>query len=313
MDQTDLSLFKRKPDKYEKTDNIRNERDINCTNLKQFEKQRIISRPTKEDEYRSDNPHAGVALIFNHKYITGERQREGTEKDRDAMEQTLLNYGFDVRVFNDLTWRELNDVLAKTAQEDHSNNDCLVVTVMSHGSEGRIYARDISYPVERLWNSFLGEKCRSLINKPKLFFIQACRGQNLDKHVIYSGVQQAFIEPRVKAADIPPKFRYVIPNTADILIMFSTFEKYSSFRNVENGSWFIQSLCSVLNDAATNEAVSVKGAELLRLLTAVNRKVAYEFQSFSEYEALDQKKEMPNFLSTLTKTFYLRVKNGSTN
>lgn len=92
------------------------------------------------------------------------------------------------------------------------------------------------------------------------------------------------------------------------------FSEYYSFRNVENGSWFIQSLCSVFDEAAANEALySPKGAEFLRLLTAVNRMVAYEYQSNAKYEALNQMKEMPNFLSTLTKTFYLRVKRQNRN
>ncbi|XP_037947129.1 caspase-3-like [Teleopsis dalmanni] len=110
------------------------------------------------------------------------------------------------------------------------------------------------------------------------------------------------------AEEQPTIITYAIPNTADMCVMYSTFEKYFSFRNVENGSWFIQSLCAVLNEARTNEAATAQGAELLRLLTAVNRKVAYEYQSFAKNEALNQMKEMPNFLSTLTKLFYLKVK-----
>lgn len=84
--------------------------------------------------------------------------------------------------------------------------------------------------------------------------------------------------------------------------------EYYSFRNVENGSWFIQSLCDVFIAAARKPEAYDKGSDLLRLLTAVNRKVAYEYQSLAKVEVLNQMKEMPNFLSTLTKTFYLKVK-----
>jgi len=89
---------------------------------------------------------------------------------------------------------------------------------------------------------------------------------------------------------------------------FWYFVEFFSFRNVDDGSWFIQSLCRVLDLAANNEARQSEGADLLRLLTAVNRKVAYEYQSNTKNEALNQMKEMPNFMSTLTKTFQLRVK-----
>lgn len=63
-----------------------------------------------------------------------------------------------------------------------------------------------------------------------------------------------------------------------------------------------------MNEAAESNEAQADGVELLRLLTAVNRKVAYEYQSYSDNELINEKKEMPNFMSTLTKTFYLKVK-----
>lgn len=90
--------------------------------------------------------------------------------------------------------------------------------------------------------------------------------------------------------------------------MNTSLAEYYSFRNVENGSWFIQSLCDVFIEAAKKPEAYNEGSDLLRLLTAVNRKVAYEYQSLAKVEVLNQMKEMPNFLSTLTKIFYLKVK-----
>ncbi|XP_005185424.2 caspase-3 [Musca domestica] len=312
MDESDFSVFKKSSKKkHDKAD------ATTCNNttaahtaddlIPEFEKNVIVSIPTDEDEYRVDNPHIGIALIFNHKEVKGEKQRAGTEKDRDDMQATLLKFGFDVRVYNDLTFAEVTETLKATSKEDHSQNDCLVVVVMSHGLEGKVYARDMAYPVERLWNPFLGQNCKSLIDKPKLFFIQACRGENLEKPVTYTR-----FAPMSRALDATPAkpqpVTYAIPNTADILVMYSTFEKYYSFRNVENGSWFIQTFCEVFNHAAATTALSEKGAELLRLLTAINRLVAYDYQSNAKVEALNQMKEMPNFMSTLTKIFYLHVK-----
>lgn len=59
------------------------------------------------------------------------------------------------------------------AQNDHSQNDCLAVVVLTHGiSSSFIYAKDNPYPVEFLWNSFTADKCRTLAGKPKIFFVQ---------------------------------------------------------------------------------------------------------------------------------------------
>ncbi|XP_034487107.1 caspase-3 [Drosophila innubila] len=304
MDDTDFSLFgtknKHKKDKADAT-------QIAKTPTSEADLKRIIiSRPTNEDSYENC-PRTGVAIILNHKEVKGQKQRVGTERDRDDIQQSLLGFGFDVRPYNDLTFAEINDLLKEVAREDHSQNDCFALVVMSHGSEGKVYAKDMSYPVDRLWNPFLGESCKTLVNKPKLFFVQACRGANLEKAVEFTSfsVMTRDLGP---AAPEPQPVTYAIPSTADMLVFYSTFDKFFSFRNVDDGSWFIQSLCRVLDLAANNEARQPEGAELLRLLTAVNRKVAYEYQSNTKNEALNQMKEMPNFMSTLTKTFQLRVK-----
>ncbi|XP_018789368.1 PREDICTED: caspase-3 [Bactrocera latifrons] len=309
-DETDFDLFsgKKSKAKHDKADAAKvtaQTRDVTPPTS-----QIIQSRPTDEEFYRNTNPYVGVAVIFNHKYVKGQKDRVGTEKDRDTIAETLSLYGFDVRVFNDLTFEKVDAQLKAIAKEDHSENDCFVLVVMSHGAEGRIFASDMSYPVERLWQPFLGDNCKSLINKPKIFFLQACRGERLDKPVVFSefSVMTRQIGGPSQAEEIPPVITYAIPNTADMLVMYSTFEKYYSFRNVENGSWFIQSLCDVFIAAARKPEAYDQGSDLLRLLTAVNRKVAYEYQSLAKVDVLNQMKEMPNFLSTLTKTFYLRVK-----
>lgn len=57
---------------------------------------------------------------------------------------------------------------------DHTDNDCLVIAVLSHGEHGIIYAKDGVYKPESLWTPFTADKCQTLAGKPKLFFIQVC-------------------------------------------------------------------------------------------------------------------------------------------
>ena len=66
----------------------------------------------------------------------------------------------------------MNVLLFLAAQSDHSDCDCFVLTVLSHGEMGIIYARDVAYKPESLWTPFTGDKCRTLAGKPKLFFLQ---------------------------------------------------------------------------------------------------------------------------------------------
>lgn len=64
------------------------------------------------------------------------------------------------------------------AAQDHSKTDVLMVFVSSHGDEGGcISAGDEDYCLQDLMNLFTSEQCPTLMDKPKLFFIQACRGK----------------------------------------------------------------------------------------------------------------------------------------
>jgi hypothetical protein len=58
------------------------------------------------------------------------------------------------------------------AEEDHSDCDCFLLAVLSHGEMGFIYSRDAPYKPESLWKPFTADKCPTLAGKPKLFFFQ---------------------------------------------------------------------------------------------------------------------------------------------
>lgn len=59
---------------------------------------------------------------------------------------------------------------------NHTENDALVVCVLSHGTLGNLACRETVYDVNTLWAYFTDEQVPSLAGKPRLFFIQACRG-----------------------------------------------------------------------------------------------------------------------------------------
>ncbi|XP_017490840.1 PREDICTED: caspase-3-like [Rhagoletis zephyria] len=303
MDEQDIFFFgSKKTEKTQSTSKLQAEADNSSATKNQV----IISRPTAEVDYKTNNPNTGLAIVLNHKYLRGQTIRKGTEKDRSDVTSALENYGFEVRVYNDLKVGKISKLLKSVAAEDHSQSDCFVLVAMTHGDKGRICAADEFYSTEELWEPFLGQNCPTLLDKPKLFFIQACRGKRVDQPVMMTVMSRSGFDS-FERANIPVT-AYAIPTTADMLVMYSTFEDHYSFRHSLNGSWFIQSLCSVLNEAALDDKAKTEGVELLRLLTAVNRKVAYEYQSYHVQEMFDQKKEMPNFMSTLTKTFHLKVK-----
>ena len=48
-------------------------------------------------------------------------------------------------------------ILEKLSNEDHSNSDCILLVVLSHGDSEILYAEDTVYPRSKLWRYFTDE------------------------------------------------------------------------------------------------------------------------------------------------------------
>lgn len=62
--------------------------------------------------------------------------------------------------------------VVSVAKEDHSNNNCFVCAILSHGDLGIVYGTDGVIQLDMLINPFKGKQCASLLGKPKVFIIQ---------------------------------------------------------------------------------------------------------------------------------------------
>lgn len=160
---------------------------------------------------------------------------------------------------------------------------------MTHGTEqGQLGALDGHFSSNILFDHFLSDRCKALVGKPKLFFVQACRGSKHD-------------EGKIDQADAmrSPAGIMTFPSDADQLIMYSTAEGFVSWRNNVNGSYFIQELCKQLGANHKDDLVSI--------LTVVSRKVAINaiLTDAKGYDAYA--KQMPIVVSSLTKDIYFPV------
>jgi len=110
--------------------------------------------------YNMNHPKRGRALIFNHENFEPNlelKARSGTAIDRDILCIRLRELDFEVSYFDDLTYFGLIIEIEKLASEDHSDRDCLLIALMSHGDDGILYARDQQYKPERLWSYFTSD------------------------------------------------------------------------------------------------------------------------------------------------------------
>ncbi|XP_060881382.1 caspase-1-like isoform X4 [Metopolophium dirhodum] len=262
--------------------------------------QEIVMPVTKDATcYNMDHEYRGIAVIINNDIFDSHNlaERQGSWKDVEELEKMFYRLDFNVMVWNNLYHEELTHHLNELANADHSQNDCLAIVVLTHGvSQSFVYARDNPYPVEFLWNSFTADKCLTLAGKPKLFFVQACRGERLDPGITLRKETKTEVDSSTAS--------YKIPKHADFLITFSTYDGYYSFRHPENGTWFIQSLCSEMNKHDHSKS------DLLGIMTRVSRRVALDHESYNPDEPwLHKQKQIPTIHSMLIRDVFFKPKN----
>ncbi|KAL3321153.1 Caspase-3 [Cichlidogyrus casuarinus] len=244
----------------------------------------------------TDGPKRGICLIFNHHEFdkkTGQSRRDGTNKDAECMQKLFAGLKYDVKVFTDATTSQYLDAINQVRSMDHSSYDSFVCIILSHGDNGHIYTYDQNLPLDWIVSQFRGDVCPFLVGKPKLFFIQACRGSTFD-----GGAH------KMESDDAGDRLSYKLPVEADILVSNSTFPGYFAWRNSREGSWYIQELYQTLMD----DLVSPVRHDIITLLAKVARKVAVLYESNTGQMQSHGKKQMTNYTSTLTKLCYLTGK-----
>ena len=128
----------------------------------------------------------GIALIISNEHFENPStlpNREGNEQDVQHLQELWQFLHFEVDLRPDLTSEAMYKVLKEiSAEVDHSQYDCFVCCLLSHGENDGIFGTDGKpVKIQDITALFRNAECRSLAGKPKLFFIQACRGKKFDK------------------------------------------------------------------------------------------------------------------------------------
>lgn len=253
----------------------------------------VSDRDFVSERYNMKHEERGMAIIINNKKFhprTGMGERTGTDVDAQKMNEVFAELGFEkIRPLNNVTVREMKHELYRAAKEDHTDRDCFAVVILSHGEEGYVYGTDDKVPIDELVLPFKGHRCPSLAGKPKLFFIQACRGQELDRGVTVADGGEEEMDEEVIVRRIPSE--------ADFLMAYSVVPGYFAWRNSNRGSWFVQAIYEVFR-------AHWKTLDLLTMMTRVNKKVAYDFESNASAEYMRGKKQIPCITSMLTKDVF---------
>ena len=127
----------------------------------------------------SSGKHGVCLIINNEKFQKGKKlgNRAGSAQDVSRLRDAFSLLGYNVRLKQDLTADEIEDVIQEyTEVVPHKDNDSFVCCILSHGKEGMVAGTDGKYVKMREITRAL-TMCKELEKKPKLFFIQACQGK----------------------------------------------------------------------------------------------------------------------------------------
>ncbi|XP_058496878.1 caspase-6-like [Solea solea] len=253
-------------------------------------------------EYTTSNKRRGLALIFNQEHFFWHLRlsvRHGTNADRYNLERRLLNLGFEVKAYDNYKVKEVLEVIKNAAGDNHSDSDCFLLAFLSHGEQDHVYTYDEKISIQEITAMFKGDKCRSLVGKPKIFILQACRGDKHDDPVTACDAVDSEIKTNEVVVDAGAV--YTLPAGADFIMCYSVAEGYYSHRETINGSWYVQDLCELLHKYGNS-------LEFTEILTLVNRKVSMRSVGNSSDRNAIGKKQVPCFASMLTKKLYFRPK-----
>ncbi|XP_071478889.1 caspase-6-like [Diadema antillarum] len=223
--------------------------------------------------YNMNHPKRGMALIFNHEnfdYQTGMNKR--------------VNHVTFPHLFLDF------ECLA--AKTNHTDSDCFMCVFLTHGDDGIIYGRDQTLELQELFDFFRGENCPTLVGKPKLFLIQACRGEKHEIGVKGFDAVDSAEEESMTVTDSGA--RPTVPAAADMLLSYSVVQGYYSHRDTAYGSWYVQALAKILSLHGTT-------MEITEILTLLNQLISQRAVERCLDSRMIGKKQMPCFMSMLTK------------
>lgn len=240
----------------------------------------------------------GITLIVNNTWFANHPEhgrqlpRNGSEQDVRQVEALFTALGFEVRTEQNLTRDHLVNVLDGVVVEDHSGYDCFVLWLMSHGKSGEVFCHDgVTIPIQTVHDMI--SKCSTLQSKPKVVFIQACRGEGEDEGVPIAKEtkQTQFSQSQLSCKE---------PTHADFLYAFSTVDEYVAYRNRDSGSYYVRGLVEAFRERVFCD-------HLVDILTVVNQKVSYvEINLPSEANETKIKtcKQMPEFKNTFRKKLF---------
>ena len=242
---------------------------------------------------------SGFAVIISNDYSSTPRLETltGTRKDAQNMDAALQSLNVVTHCEHNISKSRLMQLLREAAQcKDYPRDSkCIIFIFSGHGLDSnQVYMQDGSLvKINDVIQQFLPTRAPTIANIPKLFFIDACRGdREMQGVTVPRGVELRDRGGNDATLHVPPE--------GNFLVAYSTMPYFQAYEcKGQGGIWM-----SILAHKITSSSRSIEN-----ILTEVNEELIDLYQS-SEWK--DTKMQQPEKISRLNKIVYLGGGGGAT-
>jgi hypothetical protein len=139
------------------------------------------SGSSQGSRYRMDKNPVGYCVLINN-YLTF-----GTYKEMQRFRNIFYQLNYDVLMAQNLDHKELFEYFSTLSKNLILGNYCaLFIMILSHGTKNNEILSFDEKPIkiDTLMNLFNNENCRYLLDKPRIFIFNCCRGSEFFKFIL---------------------------------------------------------------------------------------------------------------------------------
>ncbi len=245
---------------------------------------KIPDNDSDTEEYECES---GMCVIINNMAFPGEDnlQAQG-EKDENNLRLLFTMLGFTVKVHRDLKAAQMDEEVRFYSQMKYQG--AFVLVMLSHGDvNDEVYGIDNENVTVFQLERYFHDSDPTLRGVPKIFFIDACRG---DKNDYQKRLRPKRLEPKKTPDSVETVTTYT--QTSDIAIIYASARDRFAWGDDENGSVFTQNFTSEMLKAQENH-------HLTDILLRVRRKVL-------NHPAKPEETQTTADVIQLTKHYYIK-------
>lgn len=279
----------------------------------------------------------GYAFILNHEIYerdpTNAWTRLGTEKDAIELQQTMSSFKLKVVRHDNLTNAEIGEfvqqcefyifnfdlfklipgILFLVKTHNFDSDLCVTFFILTHGKANNVLlSADDEYNLYDFIIHPLVNANKTLLKKPKMFFIQACKGNTDHKILVKDTPGERPTQIQIETDGGESSAGKAIPVIAELLVCFATYEGHFAYRYKEFGTPFMQEFCKILKQRGHSKSIDDIILDVGKAVT--NRKDMYVVNKFLEYYSTQNinlfincyRIQVPLTHSTMTSKFQFR-------